>query len=222
MDRTEVTFEAYQACVAEGTCPRARPNYQDFSRPTQPMVGASWFHADTYCRAIGKHLPTEAEWQKAAAGPEGAATPFELVEEVSCAEAIVKDASGRACGTPKKGKYSYTGRTYVVGSRPAGRYGLHDMVGNAEEWVADWFVADLEACGEACWKDDPKGPCEGASDCPGYDKKMVMGGSWYWPADHAHSWHRRPHYPANKPYHHFGFRCAATVEQARLLLPGTE
>ena len=135
--------------------------------------------------------------------------------KVSCEQAVIMDGTGRSCGVTKdKGGHTEKGRTWEVGLKPAGVYDIYDMVGNAEEWVADWYSKDFTECGEACLGTDPKGPCGGAADCAGHDKKMVMGGSWYWPAEHAHGWHRRPHFPANKPYHHFGFRCAAAVEQA--------
>ena len=45
-----------------------------------------------------------------------------------------------SCGVRQKSKKPSIGRPFVVGSRPAGHYGLFDMVGNAEEWVADWYA----------------------------------------------------------------------------------
>lgn len=215
MDQVEVTYGAYQACVAAGDCTPAKPSYQDYNRENQPMVGMSWFQAKQFCEAQGKILPSEAQWQKAARGEQGLSTPFQGVAEVSCEQAVIMDGTGRSCGVTKdKGGHPEKGRTWEVGLKPAGVYDIYDMVGNAEEWVADWYSKDFTECGEACLGTDPKGPCGGAADCAGHDKKMVMGGSWYWPAEHAHGWHRRPHFPANKPYHHFGFRCAAAVEQA--------
>ncbi|MEL6348628.1 MAG: formylglycine-generating enzyme family protein [Myxococcota bacterium] len=217
MDKTEVTYGAYQACVQSGMCTRSHPAYNDYDRENQPMVGMTWYQARAFCEAEGKHLPTEAEWEKAARGPAGAQGPFGD-ETVTCEQAVVRDASGRSCGVPKKAPSPEKGRTWEVGQKPVGPYGLYDMVGNAEEWVADWFARDFEACGEACKGTSPKGPCDGAETCVGYDKKMVKGGSWYWGPEHARGWHRRPHFPRNRPYHHFGFRCAATLEEARALL----
>jgi hypothetical protein len=50
-------------------------------------------------------------------------------------------------------------------------------------------------------------------------RKIVRGGSWYWDASYATGVWRRPHYPNNKPFHHFGFRCAASSAEAALLPP---
>ena len=214
--RTEVTHEAYQACVGRGACPAVRPLYRDYDAPTQPMTGMSWFDADAYCRAQGMLLPSEAQFEAESRGPNGDLYPWGD-EPASCATAIVMDERGRACGVPKRGSSPETGRIWEVGSRPAGRYGLFDMVGNAEEWVADWWSPSYGACGDACTGVDPRGPCGGASPCEGFRYRVVRGGSWYWPAEHATGIHRRRYPPSNTPAHHFGFRCAVTVKayQAR-------
>jgi formylglycine-generating enzyme required for sulfatase activity len=86
------------------------------------------------------------------------------------------------------------------------------MAGNAYEWVADWFSVDYARCGADCSGPDPAGPCGGGAEpCSGHPKKVVRGGSWYWPAYHATTFHRRAHDPDNEPFHHFGFRCAAPL-----------
>lgn len=213
MDVDEVTFGEYAACVRAGRCTPARPKYVDFDDPRQPMTGVDWFQAQAYCRAHGKRLPTEAEWEKAARGPEGAAYPWGDAP-ATCERAVIMDASGRGCGRTKRGSHPEKGKPWPVGSRPAGAYGLRDMAGNSYEWVADWYAKDWAACGAPCAGPDPRGPCDGAARCPGHRLKVVRGGSWYWPAEHAAGWHRRAHVPANQPFHHFGFRCAADVSVA--------
>lgn len=215
LDRYEVTYAQFERCIKAGDCPRRPedgrwgPRYTDFSRPDQPITGVNWYQARAYCRAAGKDLPTEAQWEKAARGSEGELYPWGDAL-VSCDHAVIQDRKGRSCGVKKRGTSS-TGRVLAVGSRPAGRYGIFDLIGNVEEWVLDWYTDDYDACGEACSGIDPRGPCDGKSPCPGRVHRIVRGGSWYYDAEHATSWHRRPHFPDNrapKRFHHFGFRCA--------------
>jgi formylglycine-generating enzyme required for sulfatase activity len=214
IDVTEVTFAAYRACVDKKACRDVKPLYYDFDHPEQPMTGMSWYDAVDYCRSLGKRLPTEAEWEKAARGPDGERTPFGN-DEVSCDNAVVEDKRGRACGVKKKGGEFEVGRIGDVKSRAPGRYGLYDMVGNAEEWVADWWSESYAACGDACLGKNPLGPCANADKCPGHAWKVVRGGSWYWMAEHATGYHRRRHFPKNEmpAYHHFGFRCAKSASE---------
>jgi len=198
MDIYEVTASDYDECVAAGSCSYAKTNYKGYSEPRMPKLGISWFQARDYCLWKGKRLPTEAEWEKAARGDVGHPYPWGD-EPATCQRAIIKEGGRKGCGT---------GKTWDVGSRPVGRYGLYDMAGNSWEWVQDWYSKSYGACGASCSGRDPRGPCGGADSCPGAIYRVVRGGSWWWDAESALSSNRRPHFPANKPYHHFGFRCA--------------
>lgn len=218
MDLHEVTYAEYKACERARRCPRSGPAYSDFDRPRQPINGISWHDAVAYCAAQGKRLPSEAQWEKAARGPDGARFPWGD-EPATCERAILKDERGRGCGVKKLGDKPETGRPWEVGSRPPGRYGLYDMSGNSWEWVADWYASSYAACGDACLGVDPRGPCGGADACPGHRRKIVRGGSWYWDASYATATWRRAHVPDNRPFHHFGFRCAATLGDALALAP---
>jgi formylglycine-generating enzyme required for sulfatase activity len=213
MDLYEVTYEEYESCERAGRCPKSRPRYTDFDHPRMPVQGVRWTDARAYCQAHGKSLPTEAQWEKAARGPDGHLHPWGD-EPATCERAIIRDATGRSCGLRKAQSKPEVGRPWDVGSRPPGVYGLYDMVGNSWEWVEDWYTRSYEACGESCLGVDPKGPCDAAEVCPGYRLKIVRGGSWYWDASYATGVVRRAHVPSNEPFHHFGFRCAATAEQA--------
>ena len=218
MDTHEVTYGAYKDCEKAGRCAKAGPHYRDFDHPRQPINGVSWYDAKAFCEAHGKHLPTEAEWEKAARGPRGGLYPWGNAP-ATCERAIIMDARGRSCGVKQRSRtHADVGRPEPVGSRPPNALGLYDMAGNAWEWVADWYSPSWKACGAACQGVDPKGPCAGQETCPGHSQKVVRGGSWFWPAEYATSVYRRPHVPANRPiFHHFGFRCAASLDEAKAL-----
>ena len=218
MDVDEVTNASYRRCVRRGKCPKAGPKYRDFDRPKQPINGVSWFDAQRFCEQQGKRLPTEAEWEKAARGVDGRTFPWGN-EPATCERAVMKDERGRSCGVRKRGQFPEKGRVWEVGRKPAGVHGLRDMAGNSYEWVADWYSESYASCGEACAGVDPKGPCGGAARCKGHRRKVVRGGSWYWPGEHARTFHRRAHVPKNRPFHHFGFRCAVGAADALRLTP---
>jgi formylglycine-generating enzyme required for sulfatase activity len=217
MDQYDVTYEQYNECIRQKKCPHAKPNYKDFNHPRQPMNGVSWYDAVKYCEVHGKHLPTEAEWEKAARGVDGRLFPWGN-EPVTCDRAVIMDAQGRSCGKPNNSRVPERGRPEDVGSRPAGIYGLFDMVGNSWQWVYDWYSKSYAECGPSCEGVDPKGPCDGKMGCPKMYRRVVRGGSWYWGPDMATSVYRRAHFPSNDPFHHFGFRCAASFEEARALV----
>ncbi len=198
MDKYEVTYGEYMECVKANYCTFAKPNYEGFSDPRQPMVGVSWYQASQYCEWKGKRLPTEAEWEKSARGEVGDIYPWGN-DEITCEKAIIQENQKKGCGK---------GTTWVVGSRGAFRYDLYDIAGNSWEWVLDWYSENYEVCGIGCFKDNPKGPCDGNLNCPGHNKKVVRGGSWWWDGNFATGYNRRAHFPENKPFHHFGFRCA--------------
>ncbi len=212
MDTDEVTNEQYARCVRAKKCPRAGPKYRDFDRPKQPINGVSWYDAAAFCEAQGKRLPTEAEWEKAARGTDGRTFPWGN-EPATCERAVIMDEKGRSCGVRKRGQFPEKGRVWEVGKKPAAIHGLRDMAGNSYEWVADWYDP-YEECGDKCTGEDPKGPCDGAERCRGHRLKVVRGGSWYWPAENARTFHRRAHVATNKPFHHFGFRCARSASSA--------
>src|SRR3954469_2584689 len=77
IDRTEVTQAAYQACVDDGGCTAVdSPAFSPSTRGDHPMVAMTWAQAVAFCEHLGRRLPTEAEWEKAARGDDGRAYPW--------------------------------------------------------------------------------------------------------------------------------------------------
>lgn len=77
IDKFEVTNTRYLRCIEAGPCTRP-PNrgYDDPTKANLPVTIVSWQQALTYCRWVGKRLPTEAEWEKAARGTDGRRYPW--------------------------------------------------------------------------------------------------------------------------------------------------
>jgi formylglycine-generating enzyme required for sulfatase activity len=181
IDRTEVTQAQYAACVGAGKC--AAPDATAAAGATMPVTGVSWHDAKAYCEHAGKRLPTEAEWEKAARGPEGRVYPWGA--ELSCLRANY-DVCGR--GGPS-----------AVGSLPDGAspYGALDLGGNVWEWVADWYSPATYAEGP---ERDPAGPAAGA-------QKVIRGGAFDTMAATVRSSYRGRAAPATR-HRNVGFRCA--------------
>ena len=126
IDQVEVTIGRYQACVDAGICSAIElSNYQRavISETTQPVndypVTVEWEDALLYCQWVGKRLPTEAEWEKAARGTDGRLFPW---GDEWDANRVSQEWN-------------------PVGRHPQGAspYGALDMVGNAPEWTLDSY-----------------------------------------------------------------------------------
>jgi len=126
-------------------------------RANHPVVCVTWFGAQAYCEKYGLKLPTEAQWEYAARGPEARKYPWGNDWDAS-----------KCCNNSNKG----TGNppTMEVGSLPEGDSwcGASDMAGNVWEWCADWYDAGYYAKSPAS---DPTGPTSG-------QYRLLRGGSW--------------------------------------------
>jgi formylglycine-generating enzyme required for sulfatase activity len=147
-----------------------------------PVMEVSWYGAQAYCQWVGGSLPTEAQWEKAARGPDRRTYPWG--EGISC------DLANYA---------GCVGGTTTVGSYPRGAspYGALDLAGNVWEWVLDWYSETFYGISPY---ENPQGPSTG-------DYRVLRGGGW----DLVDWYLRTSHRSGDNPdatYYSLGFRCA--------------
>jgi formylglycine-generating enzyme required for sulfatase activity len=161
IDLYEITHDQFSRFVKGTKFPKpVIPYFEDdlslINRPELPVVGVSWEHANEYCKWIGKRLPTEAEWEKAARGDRALKWPWgnHFSEDFVNSESEVDGY-----------RYSAPPGKFEKGRSP---FGVYDMAGNVAEWVADWYDPDYYQ--EGIFR-HPKGPDQGKH-------RGYRGGSW--------------------------------------------
>lgn len=202
IDKHEVTFEEYQKCIDKGKCtPLATGGGMNFGWPGVdkfPVNGVTWYQAKKYCESIGKRLPTEAEWEKAARGTDERTFPWGN-EEPTWDHAVMDKPNAGHLGCD-------TGNVMNVGSKPKGAspYGALDMAGNVWEWTADWYQDDYYSQSP---EKNPQGPASGKL-------KTTRGGDFFSRNGfEVRSTSRFPYYPGNiSPA--IGFRCVKSVKKS--------
>jgi formylglycine-generating enzyme required for sulfatase activity len=143
--QTEVTNRQFEVCVAMGQCtPPSRTDNATYGVPLKandPVSGVTHDQAVAYCTWVHGRLPTEAEWEKTARGPEGNIYPWGDASP-SCKLENTAECVGE--------------RTHVL-EYPDGKsyYDAMQMAGNVFEWVADWYSPSYYGDGPAL---DPLGP----------------------------------------------------------------
>ena len=203
IDTHEVTVAQYRQCVDAGRCPEPDNadgcNYWVDGRNTYPVNCLSWNEAENYCLQIGKRLPTESEWEKAARGG------CETHGDVACDAAT--DASAYPWGMqpgpncPRAWLVSCNGgdTAAVPATSPLGDsvYGVQDMAGNVSEATQDCY-------NETFYTDGPDtDPVYESPNCP---DRTARGGD-----SHDNDWHdiraarRISVFPADRI---LGVRCA--------------
>jgi formylglycine-generating enzyme required for sulfatase activity/serine/threonine protein kinase len=171
LGQTEVTFDQWDACVADGGCTE-KPADQGWGRGRRPVINVSWDDAQQYVAWLSRQtgqswrLPTEAEWEYAARA--GTSTAFSTGNCITTAQANYDGNYDYAdCGA-KTGKYLQ--KTQPVGSYPANRWNLYDMHGNVLEWVQD--------CYHDSYTGAPKDGSEWRGSCSESGRRVLRGGSW--------------------------------------------
>ncbi|MDE0483860.1 MAG: SUMF1/EgtB/PvdO family nonheme iron enzyme [Candidatus Poribacteria bacterium] len=170
-----------------------------FNHPDQPVVGVTWGDAAAYAEWVGKRLPTEAEWEKAARGTDGRIWPWG------------NEFDPTKCNFDDEGKFDghldgFAMAAPVDSFHPgASPYGALNMVGNVAEWVSDWFDTDYYSVSP---RENPKGPKNS-----GMGKKSWRGASWFAGLDHMRCAYR-DYDDIVASGQIIGFRCAMDAPKA--------
>jgi formylglycine-generating enzyme len=159
-----------------------------------PMNCITWYEALAFCAWDGGYLPTESEWNYAAAGgdeqraypwsnPPGALT-------IDCSRANYQP--GAYCTNPPTGGASRVGSESPNGD---GKYGQADLAGNVSEWTLDWY--------QSAYAD----PCADCADLTPSASRVFRGGGFYEGADSLRTGFRNVIAPGNR-FDTLGARCA--------------
>ncbi len=191
-----VTREQYAAFL------KAHPDHakpllwteEGFQQPRQPVVGVNWHDAKAFCGWIGAQLPTEAQWEAAARGPEGRPYPWGPAEPTKQLACFGQDWE--------------TGSPEAVDALPEGQgpFGTWAQAGHVWEWCEDGWDENAYAERAKRILEDPAH----AADKSAY--RVLRGGSWAHQARNLRAASRN-RLRADYRYRSIGFRvCVSSSE----------
>ena len=187
IDVHEVTNAQYKVYV-DSMRVKAPPKWVDgnygIGEDGLPVISVSWDEAAAYAKFVGKRLPTEAEWEKAARGLDGRQFPW-------------GDDFDRT--RANNGDHLTPIMSFPLGVSP---FDVFDMAGNAAEWVDGSYDSYPRAAGDVLPRDVPdrKEVFKG-------DRRVYRGGSWNTFPKYLRCANRESTSP-NKRWVYIGFRCA--------------
>ncbi|HJS17213.1 MAG TPA: formylglycine-generating enzyme family protein [Anaerolineales bacterium] len=218
LDRTEVTNEMYRRCVEAGKCeePYYLTYYDDPQYSNHPVVWVSWVDAVDYCTYVDRRLPTEAEWEKAAAWDplNHQKLDYPWGDKYDCSKGNFDDETQLDASLMHDGSVRCDGfdLTAPVGSYPEGAspYGVLDMGGNAYEWVHDAFIEvdPTDASIQNYYAVSPLVNPMGV-DPAITEYRVLRGGSWNWTYGFGRAAYRL-WFGKDDKYDGTGFRCAVS------------
>jgi formylglycine-generating enzyme required for sulfatase activity len=166
--RFAVTFDEWDACVADGGCDGYRPSDQGWGRGRLPVINVSWNDAKVYVawlsRKTGNSYRLLSEAEREYITRAGTTTPFWWGSSISTQQANYNGNFVYDGGL--KGEYRQ--RTVTVDSFAPNPWGLYQVHGNVFEWVED------------CWNDSYQdAPTDGSAWTEGHcDRHVLRGGAW--------------------------------------------
>lgn len=195
MYRTVVTVRQYEKfCQDTGRKMPPEPVYEnnhfnvDWAKKDHPIVNVNWNDAIAYCRWAGVDLPTEAQWERAARGPEEFKFPWGNSFDASKLWSS-KEQLGDAGGTSPVGKF------------PANGFGLYDMAGNVWQWCLDCYDEKFYSSHFAEQPD----PINTEGD--DQTRRVLRGGSWLYDTPYVFRCSHRDSFTPDGRFYIFGFRC---------------
>lgn len=172
------------------------------NRSMHPVVHVSWKDSKAYCEWRGGRLPSEAEWEYAARGTQSLGTAMfpwgNKLTPKNVHQANVFQGNFPKTNTAEDG-FEFLAPVDAFG--PQNDFGLYNIIGNAWEWVEDWFTRLHDV--DTAHNENPKGPLTGT-------ERVQKGGSFLCHRSYCYRYRivARHHSTPDSATLNTGFRCA--------------